>query len=97
VPQAPGKIDPRLAGSPSLWREAKAKVAKLAPREIQVLTLLVQGLSNKEIGEALEISSRTVEIYRKNVMVKLDAKIAADAVRIAIYAALAESIGAIPA
>ncbi len=63
-------------------------VERLSPREAQVLAGLGQGMSNKDIAVALEISPRTVEIHRGNMMTKLNAKAISDAVRIAIYAGL---------
>lgn len=70
--------------------EAKASVGQLTGREHDVLVSLLHGNSNKQIAAALELSPRTVEIYRKNVMRKLDAKSASEAVRIGIYADLWE-------
>lgn len=71
---------------------AKKQILKLSPREKQVLLHLVQGLANKDIAIALGISPRTVEIHRGNMMRKLDAQSAADAVRIALYAGLDEAM-----
>jgi DNA-binding NarL/FixJ family response regulator len=45
---------------------------QLSPRQHQVFTLLVQGFTGKEIAERLEISQKTVSIYRSNMMRKLD-------------------------
>ena len=70
--------------------EAKTQVESLSRRERQVLTALIGGLSNKQIGEALEISPRTVEIHRSHMMTKLKARSVADAVRMALYAGLDE-------
>lgn len=49
-------------------------VAKLSPREIEVLSLIVKGMINKEIADALNISLPTVVTHRKNVMAKLNAR-----------------------
>lgn len=46
----------------------------LTKRETQILKLVLQGLSNKEIGENLSISRRTAEVHRFNLMKKLDVK-----------------------
>jgi len=56
----------------------------LTPREQDVLALLVNGATNKEAGQELGISHRTIEIHRARVMEKLGAKTAADLVRIAL-------------
>ncbi len=58
--------------------------AILTSRETEVLTKVVQGLSNKQIAEDLFISARTVDTHRTNVMRKLGANNAAELVRIAI-------------
>ncbi|MDT0689893.1 response regulator transcription factor [Salegentibacter sp. F188] len=46
----------------------------LTKRETQILTLVMEGKSNKEIGEELSISKRTAEVHRFNLMKKLDVK-----------------------
>lgn len=56
----------------------------LSPREQQVLALLAQGQTSKEIATALTISPRTVETHRANMMQKLEARTLADLVRYAI-------------
>jgi len=60
------------------------KLAALSARECQVLEGLVAGKANKVIAFDLGISPRTVEIYRANVMTKLEAKSLSDLVRMAI-------------
>jgi two-component system response regulator FixJ len=69
-------------------RQIKAQhaIATLSPREREVLELLSAGCSNKGIAEKLAISPRTVEIHRGNMMTKLRAGHAADAVRLWIDA-----------
>ncbi len=62
--------------------EAHQHVAALSHREGEVLSLLSNGCSNKEIARELEISPRTVEIHRANMMRKLKAHHASDAVRV---------------
>ena len=44
----------------------------LTPREVEVLTLLAQGMRNKEIAAVLEISEKTVRVHVKNILAKLD-------------------------
>ena len=77
----------------SMERERKlcaavVAVRRLSRREREVLEAMVQGCSNKEIASILAISPRTVEIHRANVLIKLNARSSADALRIAIYAGL---------
>lgn len=61
--------------------EARGQMSRLSRRESEVLELLSAGSSNKEIARRLEISPRTVEIHRANMMSKLGANHAADAIR----------------
>lgn len=62
----------------------KKTVSELTPREREVMHLVVQGASNKEAAQSLDISPRTVEIYRATVMRKMDAPNLPDLVRKAI-------------
>lgn len=55
--------------------------ARLTERELQVLRLVVQGLSNKEIARALVISPKTASVHRTNIMSKLGVRNSADLVR----------------
>jgi FixJ family two-component response regulator len=57
---------------------------RLTPREREVLSQVVAGASNKEAGRTLGISPRTIEVHRARIMEKLDAKNAADLVRIVV-------------
>jgi len=56
----------------------------LSPREIEVLKLFSEGMTNKEIGEKLGISIRTVESHKNHIVRKLGARSPVDAVKIAI-------------
>ena len=62
--------------------EAQRAISQLSRREREVLELLSAGCANKEIARWLRISPRTVEIHRGNMMVKLAAGHAVDAVRL---------------
>ncbi|RZJ45411.1 MAG: response regulator [Brevundimonas sp.] len=53
--------------------EVDRKLGLLTPRERQVFSALIEGRSNKEIALLLEISPRTVEIFRSKVMDKMQA------------------------
>lgn len=57
-------------------------LARLSPREREVMELVAEGCPNKVIAHRLGISERTVEIHRGRVMKKLDARSVADLVRI---------------
>lgn len=67
---------------------AKAKLAGLTRRERDVLDRLVDGLTNKAIAEDLNISARTVEIHRANLMDKLEADSLSTALKTAFSAGL---------
>jgi two-component system response regulator FixJ len=67
--------------------EAQRMIATLSPREHDVLAGLVEGHANKTIAIDLGISPRTVEIYRANVMTKLQARSLSEVVRKALLAA----------
>lgn len=56
----------------------------LTPREREVLTLIAEGRSNKEIADLLFISVRTAQHHRANIMKKLNTRKTADLVRYAI-------------
>lgn len=64
--------------------ELRARVSQLSPRQRQVMDLVVQGLSSKEIAAELGISPRTVETYRLWIMEKTGAGNTAELVRMAM-------------
>ncbi len=66
--------------------DAQKRLSRLSGRELQVLEALARGGSNKDIARTLEISPRTVEIHRANLMTKLGARHAVEAVRIGLDA-----------
>ena len=68
--------------------DAIALIDRLSPRELQILRGLLGGLSNKSIARHLEISPRTVEMHRANMMNDLGCGSLSEAVRIAIDADL---------
>lgn len=67
---------------------ARAKIGALSPRERDVLTGLIEGRANKVIAYELDISPRTVEVYRANLMSKLNVRSLPEALRIAFAAGL---------
>jgi two-component system, LuxR family, response regulator FixJ len=66
--------------------QIREKLALLSQREREVLDGLVAGAPNKTIAFDLGISARTVEVYRANVMTKMEAKSLSELVRMAIIA-----------
>jgi len=71
--------------------EAQVRLQALTPRERDVLEGLVRGHPNKTIAYDLEISPRTVEIHRANLMSKLGVASLSEALRIAFAAGLDEA------
>lgn len=76
VSEAAGNTD----GSDS----AKASRSRLTPREREILQLLAEGKSNKEVANLLNISVNTAEAHRANIMLKLDFHSLAELVMYAI-------------
>ena len=65
--------------------EAMQQDETLTIREREVLKLIAEGISNKEIGDRLFISVRTVENHRANIMRKLNIKSTANLIKYAIH------------
>jgi two-component system response regulator FixJ len=68
----------------SVAADIAARIAALSPRERQVMEGLVAGLSNKLIAREYNISPRTIEVYRANVMTKMQASSISELVRLAM-------------
>jgi RNA polymerase sigma factor (sigma-70 family) len=52
-------------------RQARACYERLTPREREVMALVVEGMSNKEIARRLDVSHRTIDVHRARVMEKM--------------------------
>ncbi len=76
------------AKSEAVAHDIAARIATLSPRERQVMNGLVAGLSNKLIAREYDISPRTIEVYRANVMTKMQANSLSELVRLAMRAGL---------
>jgi two-component system, LuxR family, response regulator FixJ len=72
----------------AVTQDIAARVATLSPRERQVMEGLIAGLSNKLIARDYDISPRTIEVYRANVMTKMQAGSLSELVRLAMRAGL---------
>ena len=68
----------------SLLGKLNQKNMGLTRREMEVMQLVVEGKYTKEIGECLNISPKTVEIHRTKLMIKVNARNAADLTRYAM-------------
>lgn len=71
---------------------ARAKLALLSAREQEVLHGMIEGLPNKLIAHKLEISPRTVEIYRSKLMEKLKVRSLSEALRIGFAAGIVPEV-----
>jgi two-component system, LuxR family, response regulator FixJ len=69
--------------------ESARRIARLSPREREVLDGLVAGASNKVIAFDLGLSIRTVEVHRARMMERLGTRQLAEAIRLAVLATLA--------
>lgn len=84
-PKSGGVIRPAgvTIGGPAL-----AAIQTLSPREIEVARLVSEGLSSKEVASRLNLSVRTVEKHRANIMDKLGVREVASLVRYCVQAGL---------
>jgi RNA polymerase sigma factor (sigma-70 family) len=62
----------------------RTRLSRLTPREREVLNLLVEGLTQREIAGRLTISPRTVEVYKARMMEKLQCRSLAELIRVAL-------------
>lgn len=60
------------------------KVVELTRKEREVLQLIAEGFSNREIAESMNLSANTIHVHRNNIMRKLDMHRQADLIRYAI-------------
>lgn len=88
-------VDPELANAllqdtmPGIDRQSRAKL--LSDREMQVLKLVAEGYSSREIADQILVSTKTVETYRGRFAEKLGLKSRADIVRYALELGLLSS------
>ena len=80
-------LDERRRGYQAERAELAARLAQLTPREHEVMDMVTEGKSNKEIAKTLGVSAKTVEAHRARVMEKMQAGSLAELVRMAVGAA----------
>jgi two-component system response regulator FixJ len=85
IREAAAQLKERTAGAGDA-AGIRRRLDELTERERQVLSGVVAGLPNKTIGYDLDISPRTVEVHRANIMAKMQARNLADLVRMALSA-----------
>jgi two-component system response regulator FixJ len=81
APQLTALIDLRYGAA-----DARRKMRTLTRRETEVLEQLQSGRTNREIADTLNISARTVEIHRANMLRKMNTKSALTAIRMSVQA-----------
>ncbi|RIK88819.1 MAG: hypothetical protein DCC69_00705 [Hyphomicrobiales bacterium] len=77
---------PQRISLPGLPPEFSKRLMRLTPRERQVMSLVAEGLSNKAIARQLDISPKTVEIHRSNVMSKMEVTSSGALIRMVVSA-----------
>ena len=70
--------------SKSPYQQEERAGARITPRELEIIRLLAEGKSNKEVGAKLGIAIRTVETHRANILLKLGLHSLADLIHYAI-------------
>ena len=78
--------DARKAGAGATQSGIAQRLARLSPREKEVLDLVIAGKMNKTIADAMNISIKTVEAHRAKVMDKMGAKSLAELVQLVMQA-----------
>ena len=66
----------------------KVRLSSLTPREFEVLQYVLKSTANKVIASQLDISIKTVELHRSNLMAKMQASSVTELVRLALIAGL---------
>ena len=90
IERASGHLSVREADADEIT-DVQTRLQTLSERERQVLSAVVAGLPNKSIAYDLDISPRTVEVHRANVMAKMQAKSLPHLVRMALAAGFGSS------
>jgi two-component system response regulator FixJ len=78
----------RAGANATRARAARELILGLSRRERQIVELMIDGKSNRGMAEALDLSVRTVEVHRANVMAKLNASSLSDVIHMAYAARL---------
>lgn len=82
------EVAPQAAAPTNRQSEAAGMVARLTPRQAQVLRHMLDGLRNKQIAAALAIDEKTVKMHRAGLLRKLGIATSAEAIRIGVEAGL---------
>lgn len=68
--------------------ERDSLLSRLSPREVEVLTFIVEGKTAREIAEAIGVKPTSIQTYRTRIMTKLEARNIVDLVRLSIRVGL---------
>jgi len=82
-PSVTRRVIDRMAQQPTPELVGKAKLDELTPREREVLALVAQGLSNREIAAVLVVEESTIRTHVKRILMKLDLR---DRIQVVIFA-----------
>ena len=84
TPRATDVIINQLQGNAARAEDQELTGHRLTPREREIIQLLAEGRSSKEVAESLSISVKTAETHRANIMRKLELHSVSDLVRYAV-------------
>nr|WP_255774991.1 LuxR C-terminal-related transcriptional regulator [Halomonas alkalisoli] len=82
----------RLRQTRARLETVQARYAALRPKERQILVHVAEGMTSREIAEHLDISAKTVEVYRLRAMKALGAHNLAELVRLCVALGLVETL-----
>ncbi len=82
----------RLRQTRARLETVQARYASLRPKERQILVHVAEGMTSREIAEHLDISAKTVEVYRLRAMKALGAHNLAELVRLCVALGLVEAL-----
>ena len=71
-------------------RQRRSPTTRSPPRELEVVKLIAEAYTNRQIAETLKVSEKTVESHRANVLAKLEMRDRVELVRYAIRRGLVE-------
>jgi len=103
APLDPGRVKRTIEAALGDWHErrrafavtaeAESRIAALTPRERDILAAIAAGCGNKAIARRLDLSPRTVEVHRANIMRRAGAANVAELLRLAFLAEQAKGAG----
>ncbi len=82
------EVEGRAEAADVRREEARRQLERLSRRQREVLQLMAQGMLNKQIAHELGISDKTVKMHRAALLLSLNARASADAIRLAVEAGL---------